>query len=314
MRVVVTGANGMLASAVREAWSALRPGDDIVGLSRSRVDLRDRQATRAAVSQVRPQAIVHCAAQVGGIHANIAHPTSFLLDNLLLDTSVISAAMDVGVDTLVYVGSSCMYPRDYRQPLVETDLLAAPLEPTNEGYAIAKIAGSKLCEYASKEFGYAYRTIVPSNLYGPKDDYDSGKSHLVAAAISKVHAATRDGVPSVEIWGDGRARREFTYVDDVAQWLVAEFDGVASWPSMMNVGCGSDHTVREYYEFAKEVVGYDGEFTTDPSKPAGMAQKLMDSTVARGFGWAPATPILEGMRRAYATFLSDDAAATHKES
>ena len=198
-----------------------------------------------------------------------------------------------------------MYPRDYRQPLVESDMLAAPPEPTNEGYAIAKIAGSKLCEYASREFGLTYRTIVPSNLYGPKDDYDSGKSHLVAAALSKMHRAKLAGEPTVEIWGDGTARREFTYVEDLAAWLVSNIGSMGEWPAMMNVGCGYDHSVTELYEIARKVVGYDGDFVYDTTQPAGMRQKLMDSSVAKSFGWEPATDIATGMARAYDVYLAD---------
>ena len=310
MKVVVTGAKGMLASAVRAQWAQLRPDDEIIGLSRSEVDLRDREATLAMLTEIKPDLIIHCAAIVGGIAANVAHPTAFLSDNLLLDTSVISGAMAVGVPRLIYIGSSCMYPRDYRQPLVETDLLAAPLEPTNEGYAIAKIAGSKLCEYASREFGLTYKTIIPSNLYGPNDDYDSGKSHLVAAAISKIHRAKLADDPTVEIWGDGSARREFTYVEDLGQWLTANIDQIDEWPSMMNVGYGHDHSVLEFYEIAKRVVGYDGDFVFDTSKPAGMHQKLMDSTVATTFGWNPTTDVPNGMAKAYEIYLADSSSPT----
>ncbi len=310
MKVVVTGARGMLASAVREQWAALRPDDEVIGLSRAEVDLRDRDATLALLEKIKPDAIIHCAATVGGIAANVAHPTAFLSDNLLLDTSVIGGAMAVGVQKLIYIGSSCMYPRDYRQPLVETDMLAAPLEPTNEGYAIAKIAGSKLCEYASREFGLTYKTIIPSNLYGPNDDYDSGHSHLVAAAISKIHRAKEAGEPTVEIWGDGTARREFTFVDDLGTWLVANIDSIGDWPSMMNVGYGHDKSVSEFYEIAREVVGYDGDFVYDTSKPTGMHQKLMDSTVAQAFGWNPGTDVPTGMAKAYERYLADTATPT----
>ncbi len=300
----------MLATAVRDQWARLRPDDEVIGLSRAEVDLRDRAATLSLLEQLAPDAVIHCAAIVGGIGANVAHPVQFLTDNLQLDTSVIGGSMAVGVEKFVYIGSSCMYPRDYRQPLVESDMLAAPLEPTNEGYAIAKIAGSKLCEYVSREFGFTYKTIVPSNLYGPKDDYDAGKSHLVAAAISKMHRAKAAGDPTVEIWGDGTARREFTYVEDVADWLVRNIESIGEWPSMMNVGRGSDDSVTELYEIARKVVGYDGAFVYDTSKPTGMHQKLMDSTVAKSFGWAPTTTMSAGMTRAYEIFLADASAAS----
>lgn len=307
MKVLVTGARGMLGSSIRAKWSLLRPEDEVVGLSRTEVDLRDSVATLAVLDTHKPDLVIHCAAVVGGIAANVAHPTSFLAENLRLDTSVIGGAMTVGVQNLVYIGSSCMYPRDYRQPLVEGDVLAAPLEPTNEGYAIAKIAGAKLCEYATAEFGVTYKTVIPSNLYGPNDDYDSGKSHLVAAAISKIHRAKLNGDTEVQIWGDGSARREFTYVDDLGDWLTGSIETMRTWPSMMNVGYGRDHSVTEFYEIAKAVVGYGGDFVYDTSKPAGMHQKLMDSTIAKSFGWDPQTDVPTGMAKAYEIYLADTA-------
>ncbi len=305
MKVVITGANGMLATSIREQWALTRPSDEIVGVTRADADLRDKSATFALLAELRPDAIIHCAAKVGGIAANVANPTEFLLDNLLLDSAVLGSAIELGITRLIYIGSSCMYPRDYRQPLVESDILAAPLEPTNEGYAIAKIAGAKLSEYASRELGMTYRTIIPSNLYGPKDDYTSGRSHLIAAAVSKVHAAKQAGASTVEIWGDGTARREFTYVGDLAKWVVDSFDGMEQWPSVLNVGCGYDRTVTEFYELAKEVVGYSGKFVWDTTKPTGMHQKLMDSSVARGLGWNPSTELRDGISNAYRVFLAD---------
>jgi len=303
----------MLASAIRAEWAVSRPQDEVMGLSRVEVDLRDPDATLAKFEEIKPDLVVHCAAKVGGIAANVAHPVTFLSENLLLDTSVIGSSVAAGAKQFVYIGSSCMYPRDYRQPLVESDLLAAPLEPTNEGYAIAKIAGSKLCEYISREHGLSYKTIIPSNLYGPNDDYDSGKGHLVAAAISKMHRAKVDGASTVEIWGDGGARREFTYVEDLARWLVSDIDRIDAWPSMMNVGCGYDLSVREFYEIARDVVGYGGEFVYDSSKPTGMHQKLMDSTIAKSFGWDPATDPSVGMARAYVEFLAESTSDTNSK-
>ncbi|PWB96062.1 GDP-L-fucose synthase family protein [Salinibacterium hongtaonis] len=305
MKIAVTGARGMLGSSIVQKWAELRPEDEVVGISRQDVDLRDARATEALISELQPDALIHCAAQVGGIAANVANPSGFLSNNLQLDQSVIGGARSAGVDQFIYIGSSCMYPRDYRQPLVETDILAAPLEPTNEGYAIAKIAGAKQCEYLSREFGVSYKTIIPSNLYGPNDDYDTGHSHLVAAAISKLHAAKVAAADSVEIWGDGSARREFTYVDDLGDWLVRNFEEQWSWPSLMNVGCGYDHSVLELYEFARDVVGFDGGFTFDTSKPAGMFQKLMDSSIARGHGWDPQTTIETGMAISYERYLAE---------
>lgn len=292
----------MLGRSLIGAWRDTTD-DEVIGITRADVDLRDPSAVSEVISQVSPDAIIHSAARVGGIGANIAAPAEFLSDNLRIDTNVVSAALHAGVNELVYFGSSCMYPRDYRQPLVETDILMAPLEPTNEGYAIAKIAGAKLCEYTSKQYGVNYRVIIPSNLYGPYDHFGSSASHLVAAALYKAHLAKEAGDETVDVWGDGTARREFTYVGDVAGWVVGNVRNLADWPTMMNLGIGKDYTVREYYEAALRAVGYTAELRFDSSKPAGMAQKLMDSSIAKQHGWDPRTDIDEGMGHTYMEFL-----------
>ncbi|PJJ71231.1 GDP-L-fucose synthase [Diaminobutyricimonas aerilata] len=297
----------MLSSAIARAWQTERPGDKIIRLTREDADLTNAADARRALANAQPDLLIHAAAKVGGIAANVADPAGFLMDNLLIDTSVLRAATDLGVRDLVYVGSSCMYPKDYRQPLVETDILAAPLEPTNEGYAIAKIAAAKYCEYASQQFGLNYRVIVPSNLYGPGDDYATGRSHLVAAAIAKTHAAKIAGAGSVEVWGDGTARREFTFVDDVARWLATATGDMAEWPAMLNVGAGRDHTVLEIHQIAARVTGWEGEFELQPERPAGMRQKLMDSGEAKKRGWRPTTSLENGMRIAYEAFLAREA-------
>jgi GDP-L-fucose synthase len=293
----------MLARSIASAWRERKDPADLSVVTRAEADLTNPVETRAMIVGVQPDIIVHCAARVGGIAANIADPTTFLMDNLLIDSSVLKAAFDLGVPKFLYFGSSCMYPRDYRQPLVETDVLAAPLEPTNEGYALSKIVAAKYCEYVSTQFGLSYRVVIPSNLYGPDDDYSLGHGHLVAAAIAKVHAAKVSGASTIDVWGDGTARREFTYVGDLADWIVSNVDEIDSWPSMMNVGFGRDHSVLEYYRAAMRVVGYDCDLKLDPTKPTGMHQKLMTSEVARRFGWQPRTELLEGMERAYRRYL-----------
>lgn len=302
MRVVLTGGRGMLGSTVKRFWNDRKPNDDLVVLTRKDVDLRDAVATRELLGTIKPDLLIHTAAKVGGIAANIADPTMYLMDNLLIDTSVLRSATELGIGRLLYVGSSCMYPRDYRQPLIESDLLAGPLEPTNEGYALAKIVASKYCEYASMQLGLIYRVIVPSNLYGPGDDYAAGTSHLVAAALAKTHNARARGDDVVEVWGDGTARREFTYVEDLAGWLVDAVELMAEWPPLLNVGCGIDYSVLEIYEFAARVTGWRGRFELQPDKPSGMHQKLMDSSLARRWGWGPSTSLEEGMRAAYEKF------------
>lgn len=294
----------MLGSSIVEQWEARRPADELHLLTRDDVDLRDRDATRSAVAHVQPDSIIHAAAVVGGIAAKKANPTKYLLDNLLLDSSVISAAIEARVPELLYIGSAAVYPEVYRQPFVESDLLAAPLEPANEGYAIAKIAGIKLCEYASAEYGFDYRVALPSNLYGPNDDYSLSHGHLVAAAIAKVHAAHVAGDPTVVIWGDGMARREFTYSTDLAEWLVSQIGRLGAWPRRLNLGVGHDHSITEYYEAARSVVGYTGGFEYDTDKPAGMKQRILDSGMAHSLGWSPQTSLEDGMTRVYRSYLA----------
>ncbi len=299
MRALLTGGAGMLGRTVADRWRLTRPDDELVAVDRTDVDLRDAAATRDLLDQVRPDVVVHAAARVGGIAEKVAHPVTYLRDNLALDASVVGAAIDLRVPELLYVGSAAMYPQAYQRPFVEEDLLTGPLEPANEGYAVAKIAGAKLCEYASREHGLAFRVVLPSNLYGPYDHVSAGGAHLVAAALGKVHRAHAAGEPSVVIWGDGTARREFTWAGDLAAWLVAGLGSLRDWPLRLNLGCGVDHTIDEYYRVAAEVVGYRGEFVHDLDKPSGTPRRLLDSSAARALGWDAPTSLRDGMAQAY---------------
>jgi GDP-L-fucose synthase len=303
VRVLLTGGAGMLGRSFREAWEARRPDDPLVALTRDDVDLRDRAATLDVFRQVQPDAVVHTAAKVGGIAAKLAHPTTYLLDNLLIDASVLGAAIELGVPELLNIGSAAVYPERYERPFVEGDLLSGPLEQANEGYALAKISSTRLCAYASRELGLHHRVAVPSNLYGPHDHFSSSGAHLVAATIEKVHRAHVTGEPTVSVWGDGTARREFTYAVDLAEWLTGQVGDLARWPELLNVGCGTDHSVREYYEVARQVVGYEGGFTFDTTKPSGVPRRLIDSSAARELGWDAPTSLVDGMSAAYAAYL-----------
>lgn len=302
----------MLGRSIAQQWRLKRPDDDLVVATRAEVDLRDREATRAFFDAASPDVVIHAAAKVGGIVAKIAEPTTYLLDNLLLDASVLSVSRESGIRDVLYIASAAVYPEHYRQPFVESDVLAAPLEPANEGYALAKIAGLKLCEYISREFGYNYRVAVPSNLYGPNDDYSLSHGHLIAAALAKVHAAKAAGAPTVDIWGDGTARREFTYVVDLAEWIVDQITNLAQWPDLLNLGQGRDHSITEYYQAAAETVGFTGSFDYDTTKPAGMHERILDSSAARALGWNPTTSIRDGMAEAYRQF--DESAISRKAS
>jgi GDP-L-fucose synthase len=294
----------MLGRSFAAQWQKTRSSDELIVSTRADADLSDHAATRRFIETVQPDSIVHAAAKVGGISAKLAEPTPYLIDNLVLDSSVLSAAITSGVQELLYVSSGAIYPEDATQPISEDAILGGPLEPANEGYALAKIAAGKVCEYASRQYGFSYRVVAPSNLYGPNDDYSLGHGHLVAAALSKIHAAHVSGADSVSVWGDGTARREFTYVVDLADWLVGQMGRLSMWPSLLNVGAGTDHTIAEYYEVAKRTVGYAGAFEYDSSKPAGVAQRLLDSSRARALGWAPTTSLEDGMAESYSQFVA----------
>jgi GDP-L-fucose synthase len=303
IKLLITGARGMLGSSIARL-AASKPEIELVLWDRSTVDLMDTPRVNELLGATKPDAIIHAAAKVGGIHANIAHPVEFLAQNQVMDNNVLMGALSHSIPNFVYVGSSCMYPRDYRQPLVESDIMAAPLEPTNEGYALAKISGSRLASYISREHGLNYKTIIPSNLYGPGDNFDSKSSHLVAACIAKVHAAKMSDANTIDVWGDGLARREFTYVDDLSEWIIKALPDISRWPDLMNLGLGRDYSVNDFYAAAMEAVDYRVELVHDLSKPTGMHQKLMDSSLAiQTCGWAPSTDIQVGMKNTYLNFL-----------
>jgi GDP-L-fucose synthase len=294
----------MLGRTLADAWSVQRPDDELVVVTRADVDLRDHEATRRYVADVRPDAVIHAAAKVGGIAAKLAEPATFLQDNLLLDTSVIGAALDAGVGELLYVGSAVVYPEAYERPFVESDALTGRLERANEGYALAKGAAARLCAFASAQHGVHYRVAVPSNLYGPHDHFDAATAHLVGAALGKVHRAHAEGAPTVAVWGDGTARREFTYAGDLARFLVEQVDRLAAWPDALNLGCGVDHSVREYYEAACEAVGFTGELVYEVDRPSGAPRRLIDSSLARTLGWTTPTSLRDGFASTYAAFLT----------
>jgi GDP-L-fucose synthase len=302
-RALLTGGHGMLGRSIRDAWAASRPQDDLHVATRTELDLRDRAATSALIADVHPDVVIHAAAKVGGIASKLAAPTDYLLDNLLIDTSVIGASIDHRVPELLYIGSAVVYPNDYTHPFLESDMLTGALEPANEGYAISKIAGVKLCEYASDQYGLAYRAALPSNLYGPHDHFDLPGAHLVAAALAKVHAAHVSGEPEVQIWGDGTARREFTYAGDLADFLVGQIGHLDKWPAWLNLGLGVDHSVTEYYEAARQVVGFRGTFVYDVTKPSGVPQRLINSSAAQELGWRPRTSLVDGMAATYQRLL-----------
>ncbi|MDA8519453.1 NAD-dependent epimerase/dehydratase family protein [Acidovorax sp. NCPPB 4044] len=302
MRILLTGSTGMVGRNFMEHPAA--QDFEILAPSHQSLDLQDYLQVERFMAQNRPDVVVHAAGVVGGIQANMARPVAFLLGNLDMGRNVVMAARSAGVRRLVNLGSSCMFPRGLATPLREDMVLTGELEPTNEGYALAKIMVARLCDYISRQKeGFEYKTLIPCNLFGRHDKFSPDVSHLVPAILQKIHAAKRDGAPSVEIWGDGNARREFMYAGDLADCLVEAIRRFDSLPSVMNVGIGADHTINDYYRIGAEIVGYTGTFHHDLTKPVGMMRKLVDTSVARGWGWQASTPLEEGMRKAYDYYL-----------
>ncbi len=302
MKVLLTGARGMVGRNIleRASGSALV----MIAPSSDELDLRDQDAVRNYLAVHRPDAIIHAAGKVGGIQANMREPVSFLVDNMDMGRNIVMGAREAGVERLLNLGSSCMYPRGCDGALSEDMVLSGTLEPTNEGYAIAKIATAKLCEYVMRENpALHYKTLIPCNLYGRHDKFDPARSHLVPAIIHKMHAALVNGENVVEIWGDGEARREFMYAGDLADAVLRALEDFDTVPPMMNIGLGYDYSINEYYAAAAEVIGYSGTFLHDLGKPVGMARKLVDIRLQTGWGWAPQHSLHEGIARTYAFYL-----------
>ena len=270
--------------------------------TRKELDLMDRAAVRAFFENVRPDYVVDAAARVGGIAANFEKPVEFLIENLTIQNNVIQAAADFGVTKLLFLGSSCIYPKLAPQPLCEEALLTGPLEPTNDAYAIAKIAGIKLCQAYAREYGKNFISGMPTNLYGPNDNFDLHTSHVLPALIRKVHEAKQAGSKDVSVWGSGNPRREFLHVDDLAGacfFLLENYDS----PEIVNIGCGEDVSIRELAEIICDVLGYEGELVFDASKPDGTPRKLMNVGRLLSLGWKPRIGLQDGIRDAYEWFL-----------
>jgi GDP-L-fucose synthase len=306
-RVWVAGHRGMAGSAILRRLT--REDCELLTVSRDDVDLRRQEAAEAWMAKTRPQVVFVAAATVGGILANSTRPAEFLYDNLAIETNIIHTAWKVGVEKLLLLGSSCIYPRLAPQPMTEDALLTGPLEPTNEWYAVAKIAGIKLCQAYRRQYGCDFIAAMPTNLYGPGDNYDPQSSHVAAAMQVKVHRAKQTGAKTLEIWGSGTPRREFLYVDDLADALVFLMTRYSE-EQHINVGTGIDITVRELAELMAKVAGWDGEFVYDRSKPDGMPRKVMDVSRLRELGWQAKMSLEEGFRRAYRWYVEEMAEQT----
>jgi GDP-L-fucose synthase len=294
MRILLTGSTGLVGRNFLEHPDV--ESFDVLAPPRSELNLLDYNSVQDCIACSRPDMVIHAAGRVGGIQANIREPVRFFLDNLDMGRNVIWSARQAGVKRLINLGSSCMYPRYAPNPLKEEAILCGELEPTNEGYALAKIAVARLCEYITREDPkYQYKTLIPCNLYGRWDNFDPTHSHLIPAIIHKVHQAKQTGQGEVEIWGEGNARREFMCASDLADCLVQSVRRFDSLPPLMNVGLGADFTINEYYKAVAEVVGYTGSFVHDLSKPVGMDQKVVSiDRLSRG-GWVPKMSLYEGL-------------------
>lgn len=301
-KIWVAGHNGMVGTALTRLLRAR--GENIITVSRSDLDLRDQSAVLSWLRRNRPDVILFAAARVGGILANETYPADFIYDNLTISSNVIHGAHAAGVDRLVFLGSSCIYPKFAPQPIREDSLLTGPLEPTNEWYAIAKIAGIKLCQAYRKQYGRRYISVMPCNLYGPKDNFDLTSSHVIPALVRKFHEARQSKADSVVVWGTGTPLREFLHVDDLAKgvaYCMDRYDGYEH----INCGAGSDVSISDLAEIVRNVVGFEGSIVFDKTKPDGTPRKLMDSSRIREFGWLPTIDLSEGISNTYQWFLGN---------
>jgi GDP-L-fucose synthase len=309
-RIYVAGHNGLVGSAIVRVLRA-QGHTNIVTRSHAELELTDQAQVREFFRSERIDQVYLAAAKVGGIHANNTYPADFIYDNMMVQANVVHEAWRNGVNRLLFLGSSCIYPRLAQQPIKEEYLMSGMLEPTNEPYAMAKIAGIKLCESYNRQYGTDYRSVMPTNLYGPGDNYHPENSHVIPALMRRFHEAKLAGAPEVVIWGSGKPMREFLYVDDMAEASVYVMNldhatyAASTDPmhSHINVGTGEDVTIAELARLVGEVVGYRGRIAFDPSKPDGTPRKLLDVSKLKSLGWQARTPLPEGLRHAYAAFV-----------
>jgi GDP-L-fucose synthase len=304
-KVLVAGHRGMVGSALLRRLA--RENCEVQVLGRDEADLRRQEEAEASVAKLRPQVIFVTSGRVGGILANATHPAEFIYDNLMIAANVIEAARQTGVEKLLFLGSSCIYPRMAKQPITESELLAGPLEPTNQWYAVAKIAGLKLCAAYRRQYGCDFISAQPTNLYGPGDNYDLLSSHVVPALIAKTHAAMSAGSRQIHIWGTGTPRREFLHVDDLADALIFLMERYSD-EEHVNVGCGEDVSIAEIARAVEDVVGFDGELAFDTTKPDGPPRKLLDTTKLNAMGWSPKIALKDGLADAYRWYLENKVA------
>jgi len=303
-RVYIAGHQGLVGGALVRALEAQGFGRLLVR-AHAELDLREQQAVRDFFAHAKPEYVFLAAARVGGIYANAAYPAEFLHDNLCIQNNVIEAAWRNGCKKLLFLGSSCIYPKLCPQPIKEEYLLTGPLEPTNEGYALAKIAGIRMCQAYRRQYGFDAISAMPTNLYGPGDNFHPENSHVIPALIRRFHEAKTARAPQAAIWGSGAARREFLYVDDLAEALIFLMQNYSD-EQHVNVGCGSDMTIRELAELTAKTVGFAGKIVNDPGKPDGTPQKLLDVSSITRMGWKAQTGLQAGLAATYAWYLDQE--------
>jgi len=305
-KLYISGDRGMVGSALVRAASS-RGDSQVLTAGRDRLDLLDQRQTFEFLAAEQPYAVIVAAAKVGGIHANSAYPADFIYENLAIASNLIEGSRRAGIGRLFFLGSSCIYPKNAPQPMPEDCLLSGPLEPTNEAYAIAKITGLKLCQHYRAQHGLLYHSAMPTNLYGPGDNYHAENSHVIPGLIRRFHEAKERGDSSVTIWGTGTPRREFLHVDDLAAACLHLLE-LADPPDWVNVGTGEDLTILELANLVAETVGFTGTIETDPTKPDGTPRKLLDVSSIRDTGWEPTIPLRDGLASAYQEFRASLAA------
>jgi len=306
MKLFIAGHRGMVGGALVRRFQG-EPGVELLVRTRRELDLANQAAVEAYFVAAKPDVVIMAAAKVGGILANNTYPADFIYENMVVASNTVHSAFRTGVKRLLFLGSSCIYPKLAPQPMAESALLTGPLEPTNEAYAIAKIAGLKLCEYYRKQHGVLYHSAMPTNLYGPGDNYHLQNSHVLPALIRKFHEAKEAGRAEVVAWGTGSPKREFLYVDELADacaFLLRQDNP----PDLVNIGTGTDVTIRELTEVVAQVTGFKGQITWDSSKPDGTPRKLMDVSRLTTLGWKARIGVREGVEKTYASFLAEQAA------
>ena len=300
-RIFVAGHQGLVGSAILRRLQG-EGYENLLVRSRSELDLEDQQGVNELFASEQPDYVVLAAAKVGGIYANSTYPAEFIRSNLVIQMNVIEAAYRTGVRKLLFLGSSCIYPKHAEQPIREEALLQGPLEPTNEAYAVAKIAGIKMCQSYNRQYGTNFVSVMPTNLYGPNDNFDLMGSHVLPALIRKFHEAKAAGQEEVVVWGSGQVYREFLHVDDMADacvFVLKHYDG----SEILNIGCGQDVTIAEVAQLVKETVGFEGQITFDRTKPDGSPRKLLDVSRLFALGWRPKIDLREGLAETYAWYL-----------